>query len=118
MIRLHGIANCDTVKRARAWLTAQDRPHEFVDFKKKPPAEEQLRRWSQALGGVDVLVNRRGTTWRQLDEAQRASAATADGALALLQLKSSLIKRPVVEWADGQVSAGFDEANWRQRLGG
>lgn len=118
MIRLHGIANCDTAKRARAWLTAQDRPHEFVDFKKKPPAEGDLRRWSEALGGVDVLVNRRGTTWRQLDEAQRESAGSADGALALLQSKTSLIKRPVVEWADGAVTAGFDEAGWRQRLGG
>jgi Spx/MgsR family transcriptional regulator len=117
MIRLHGIANCDTVKRARAWLSAQERPYDFVDFKKQPPDAAQLRRWSEALGGVDVLVNRRGTTWRQLDDAQRAGADSAEGALALLQSKTSLIKRPVVEWGDGQVTAGFDEAGWRQRLG-
>ncbi len=117
MIRLYGIPNCDTVKRARAWLNGQDRPHEFVDFKKSPPEEAQLRRWSEALGGVDVLVNRRGTTWRQLDDAQRAGADSTEGALALLQLKSSLIKRPVVEWPDGRVTAGFDPASWQERLG-
>jgi Spx/MgsR family transcriptional regulator len=117
MIRLHGISNCDTVKRARAWLTAQDRPHEFVDFKKRPPDAAQIQRWSQALGGIDVLVNRRGTTWRQLDDAQRAGAASPDGALALLLSKPSLVKRPLVEWPDGQVTAGFDEAAWQQRLG-
>ena len=117
MIRLHGIPNCDTVKRARAWLNGQDRPHEFIDFKKSPPEEAQLRRWSEALGGVDVLVNRRGTTWRQLDDAQRAGAEGAEGALALLRLKPSLIKRPVVEWPDGRVTAGFDPAAWQERLG-
>lgn len=117
VIRLHGISNCDTVKRARAWLTARERPHEFVDFKKRPPDEGQLRRWSEALGGVEPLVNRRGTTWRQLDEAQRAGADSVEGALALLQLKPSLIKRPVVEWPDGRVTAGFDEAGWHERLG-
>jgi Spx/MgsR family transcriptional regulator len=116
VIRLHGIPNCDTVKRARAWLTAQDRPHEFVDFKKRPPDAAQLRRWSQALGGVQALVNRRGTTWRQLDEAQRAGADSAEEALALLQLKPSLIRRPVVEWPDGRVTAGFDETDWQPRL--
>lgn len=117
MIRVHGIPNCDTVKRARAWLNGRDRPHEFVDFKKRPPEAAQLRRWSEALGGVDALVNRRGTTWRQLDDAQRAGADTAEGALALLQFKPSLIRRPVVEWPDGRVTAGFDEPAWQQRLG-
>ena len=117
MIRLFGIPNCDTVKRARAWLNGQDRPHEFIDFKKSPPEEAQLQRWSEALGDVDVLVNRRGTTWRQLDDTQRAGADSAEGALALLQLKPSLIKRPVVEWPDGRVTAGFDPATWQERLG-
>jgi Spx/MgsR family transcriptional regulator len=117
VIRLHGIPNCDTVKRARAWLNGQDRPHEFIDFKKNPPEGAQLRRWSEALGSVDVLVNRRGTTWRQLDDAQRAGADAAEGALALLQSKPSLIKRPVVEWPDGRVTAGFYPAAWQERLG-
>ncbi|WP_232540274.1 arsenate reductase [Azohydromonas aeria] len=117
--RLHGIPNCDTVKRARAWLAAQGREHEFVDFKRQPPDAAQLQRWSQALGGADALVNRRGTTWRKLDDAQRAAAeASPDGALALLRAQPSLIRRPVVEWGDGAVTAGFDAAAWQARLAG
>ncbi|NML14701.1 Spx/MgsR family RNA polymerase-binding regulatory protein [Azohydromonas sp. G-1-1-14] len=117
-MRLYGIPNCDTVKRARAWLSGQAQAHEFVDFKKQVPDAALLRRWSEALGGVEGLVNRRGTTWRRLDEAQRAGAEQPEGALALLQSQPSLIRRPVVEWPDGAVTAGFDEAGWRERLPG
>lgn len=114
--RLHGIPNCDTVKRARAWLAAQGQAHDFVDFKKQPPDAARLQRWSDALGGEQALLNRRGTTWRRLDEAQRAAAEAPAGALALLQAQPSLIRRPVVEWGDGGVTAGFDEAAWSARL--
>jgi arsenate reductase (glutaredoxin) len=114
--RLHGIPNCDTVKKARAWLQAQGAGHAFVDFKKHPPEAAALQRWADAVG-LDTLLNRRGTTWRALDdEARQAAASTAD-ALALMQAQPSLIKRPVVEWADGTVSVGFDAADWARRLG-
>jgi arsenate reductase-like glutaredoxin family protein len=77
--------------------------------------EAELDQWLRKPGW-EALVNRRGTTWRQLDEAQRAGADSAAGALALLQAQPSLIKRPVVEWPDGHVTAGFDEAGWQARL--
>jgi Spx/MgsR family transcriptional regulator len=115
VLRLHGITNCDTVKRARAWLVARAVPFDFVDFKKQAVCADQLTAWAQAVGW-GRLLNRQGTTWRKLDEATRQAAEQPAQALALLQAQPSLIKRPVVVWPDGQVSVGFDEADWERRL--
>lgn len=112
-IVLYGIANCDTVKKARRWLDERSVPYYFHDFKKAAPETAQLVLWMAALGG-DALINRRGTTWRQLDAAARERAATDAGALALLAAYPSLIKRPLVRWADGRISVGFDAAVWAQ----
>ena len=68
MIKVYGITNCETVKKARAWLDGKRIAYEFVDFKKTPPDREQVARWCSALG-ADAVVNRRGTTWRKLDAA-------------------------------------------------
>lgn len=115
MITLFGIPSCDTVKRARAWLAAHGVAVNFHDFKRGGVPAEQLDRWLASLGR-DRLVNRQGLTWRKLDEAQRAQAASDAGARALLLAQPSLIKRPVVEWPGGGLSVGFDEADWRARL--
>jgi Spx/MgsR family transcriptional regulator len=116
-IHLHGIPNCDTVKKARAWLQARGLAHEFVDFKKTAPDAALLARWIGALGS-ERLLNRKGTTWRALDAAAQAAAASEAGAIALMAAQPSVIKRPVVQWADGSLSVGFDEADWRARTGG
>ena len=116
-IRLHGIPNCDTVKKARAWLQARGLAHEFVDFKKAAPDAALLARWAAALG-TERLLNRQGTTWRTVDPAAQAAAAGEAGALALMAAQPSVIKRPVVQWPDGALSVGFDEADWRARTGG
>ncbi|HRI18401.1 MAG TPA: ArsC family reductase [Burkholderiaceae bacterium] len=104
---LYGIANCDTVKKARAWFTAQGCEYEFHDFKRAGLPEALLDDWIAALG-VPVLVNRRGTTWRRLDDAQRAAADDPSQARALLLAQPSLVKRPVMRWPDGSLSVGFD----------
>jgi Spx/MgsR family transcriptional regulator len=114
-IRLYGIPNCDTVKRARAWLAAQGVEHEFHDFKKAGVPDPELQRWLAALGW-ERLLNRAGTTWRKLDEAQRAAAADEAGAAALMRAQPSVIKRPVVRWPDGAFSVGFDAEAWSRRL--
>lgn len=116
-IRLYGIPNCDTVKKARVWLQAQGQAHEFVDFKKAPPDAALLAAWARALGS-ERLLNRKGSTWRALDAAAQASAATEAGACALMAAQPSLIKRPVVQWPGGALSVGFDAADWSARLGG
>ncbi|MEY4257654.1 MAG: hypothetical protein RJA56_555 [Pseudomonadota bacterium] len=114
MIIFYGIPNCDTVKKACAWLTNHGVAHEFHDFKRQGVPEQALDHW---LGELDwsVLVNRKGTTWRQLDEATRAAVVDAPSARALMLTHASVIKRPVVQWPNG-VSVGFDAEEWARRL--
>ena len=97
---LYGIPNCDTVKRTRAWLQARGVPHRFHDFKKDGVPPQRLDAWVAAVGW-EALVNRRGTTWRKLDEAARAAVADAAAARALMLAVPSVIRRPVVEWPQG-----------------
>ncbi len=114
MITLYGIPNCDTVKKARAWLTAQGAAHHFHDFKKSGVPADALATWVQAVGR-DKLLNRQGTTWRKLDAATQASVVDDASAMALLQAQPSLIKRPVVCW-EGSITVGFDADAWAHRL--
>ncbi|RYX88902.1 MAG: arsenate reductase [Comamonadaceae bacterium] len=114
MITVYGIPNCDTVKKARTWLETNGVAHEFHDFKKAGVPEARLPAWQQAVG--DALLNRKGTTWRKLDAAVQAEAETPAGARAVMAANASVIKRPVVEWADGDVTVGFDAAQWAGRL--
>ncbi|MES2686516.1 MAG: arsenate reductase [Pseudomonadota bacterium] len=115
MITVYGISNCDTVKKARAWLAAQGLAHDFHDFKKLGVPAERLPAWERTVGW-QKLLNRQGTTWRKLDPGVQAGVTDAAGALAVMQAHASVIKRPVVEWPDGQVSVGFDAAAWAARV--
>jgi Spx/MgsR family transcriptional regulator len=112
-ITLYGIPNCDTVKKSRAWLAAQEVPHAFHDFKKQGVPADRLDRWMAAAG--DQLLNRQGTTWRKLPPAVQAQADTSAGAKELMLAQPSVIKRPVVEWPDGTVTVGFDATAWVSR---
>ena len=115
-ITLYGISNCDTVKRARAWLAAQEQACQFIDFKKHGVPEDRLDVWLDALGW-QPLLNTRGSTWRQLDAASQAGVTDATSAKALMLAQPSVIKRPVVEWTDGAVSVGFNAQDWPARIG-
>ena len=114
MITLYGIPNCDTVKKARAWLSVHGVAYAFHDFKKQGVPATELDNWLCAAGW-ETLLNRKGTTWRKLDEAARAAVVDAASAKALMLAQSSVIKRPVVQWADG-VTVGFDATAWQARL--
>lgn len=116
-LQVHGIPNCDTVKKARAWLTARGVAHEFHDFRKSGLAADTLAGWVAAVG-VARLLNRKGTTWRGLDATAQAGADSESGAQALMLAHSSVIKRPVLRWPDGAITVGFDEADWTARLRG
>ena len=119
MITLYGIPNCDTVKKARAWLTDKGLTHEFYDFKKRGVPADRLADWVQALGW-EKLLNRRGTTWHKLDAAAQANVQDTASAQALMLAMPSLVKRPVVEWlmsetaTDAKITVGFDPQNWPQ----
>ncbi|MDM7950111.1 ArsC family reductase [Hydrogenophaga sp.] len=115
MTTLYGIPNCDTVKKARAWLTENGVEHHFHDFKKQGVPATDLTRWL-AVAGWEKLVNRKGTTWRGLDESTRSAVVDNRSAHALLLAHASVIKRPVVNWSNGDITVGFDAADWQQRI--
>jgi arsenate reductase (glutaredoxin) len=114
-ILLYGIPNCDTVKKARAWLGENGVDHVFVDFKKDGVPADRLAAWA-AAAGWDKLINRQGTTWRKLDAAAQFNASTPGGAQVLALSMPSVIKRPVVEWADGLVTVGFSPETFAETL--
>lgn len=110
-VTLFGIPNCDTVKRARAWLTEHGIDAAFHDFKKAGVPPDGLDAWLDALGW-EALLNRKGTTWRKLDDATRAAVVDRASARALMMAQPSVIKRPVVVWGASVTTVGFDPAGW------
>lgn len=98
MTTLYGIKNCDTVKKARAWLDEKNIPHQFHDFRKDGLTAALLQQWESTLGW-EALLNRRGTTWRRLEESQR-EGVDREKALELMLAQPSLIKRPVLVTAE------------------
>ncbi|MGV2497517.1 ArsC family reductase [Pelagerythrobacter aerophilus] len=112
-IEVYGIPNCDTVKKARKWLDARGITYAFHDYKKEGADPERLQQWI-AAAGVDTVLNRRGTTFRKLSEAEKADIDDAK-AVTLLQQHPSMIKRPVVEYPGGLL-VGFKEDEWAAAL--
>lgn len=113
---VYGIPNCSTVKKARVWLEDQGISYQFHDFKKAGVPASNVPQWI-AQTGWEKLVNRQGTTWRKLDSAIQQGVTDAASATALMLDNPSVIKRPVVEWPDGTVTVGFDQAAWAQKAG-
>lgn len=112
-LHLYGIPNCDTVRKARKWLEAEGRDYAFHDYKKEGADADRLGAWADAVGW-EVLLNKRGTTFRKLDDSDKADIDRSK-AIALMVEHPSLIKRPVVEH-DGGVLIGFDRAEWENAL--
>lgn len=112
-IDFYGIPNCDTVKKARNWLDGQGLAHTFHDYKKEGADPARLATWIDAMG-LDKILNRRGTTFRKLDDAQKADI-DAPKAVALMVAQPGMIKRPVVEYPGG-VLVGFDPSAWAAAL--
>jgi arsenate reductase (glutaredoxin) len=119
MITLYGIPNCDTVKKSRAWFDDQGIGYQFHDFKKQGVPDNAVDAWIAALGW-EVLVNKKGTTWRKLSAAEQAAVLDAATAKALMLAQPSVIKRPVVvAQASGrgaQVWVGFSPEQWPKAI--
>lgn len=113
-LRVYGIPNCDTVKKARAWLGEHAVRYDWVDFRANPPSRDDLSRWSRAAGW-DRLLNRRGTTWRTLDLEQQARVQDEASAIAMMLERPTLIKRPVIETGD-EILVGFDAGDYARRF--
>jgi arsenate reductase len=109
---LYGIPNCDTVKKARSWLDTHAIPYVFHDFKKAGVSEDMLRTWLAKVEW-DVLLNRKGTTWRGLSEERKAAVTDAPSAASVMLEAPSAIKRPVLS-IGGQIHVGFSAANYQQ----
>jgi Spx/MgsR family transcriptional regulator len=103
MIKIYGIPNCDTVKKARVWLGAQGVAHSFHDFRKDGLDSDKVVGWLETVGS-ELLVNRKSTTWRQLSDEEKQ--LSGDELIALLVAQPTLIKRPVFE-VGGKVLVGF-----------
>lgn len=113
-MHVYGIKNCNTVKKALTWLEAHNIPFTFHDFKKEGVSVEKLEAWEQETGW-EALVNKRGTTWRQLTPAEQQAVVDAPSANKLMQTKTSVIKRPVIESPKG-IILGFDEEQYDSQL--
>lgn len=108
---LYGIPNCDTVKKARTWMADQGLAFDFHDVKKQGLDSATASAWLEQLDW-EVLVNRKGTTWRKLSDERKAAVTDKASALALMLEQSSVIKRPVLD-RGGKFSVGFSDAQYR-----
>ena len=116
-IVVYGIPNCDTVKKARTWLTDQGYDHVFHDFKKQGLPEQALDHWLNVAGWEKVL-NRKGTSWRKITPEEQASVINSATARPYLLANPSLIKRPVIEWHQikvVEITIGFQPEQWLAR---
>ena len=111
MITMYGIPNCDTIKKARKWLDANDIDFQFHSYKKDGIETELLGAWVDLLGW-EVLLNKRGTTWRKLSDEQK-SGIDNNKAIALMQEHTSMIKRPVLMF-DDHIEVGFSESRYQE----
>ncbi len=115
MITVYGIKNCDTVKKARAWLDKRGVGYRFHDVRIDGLDAATLHAWCDAVGW-ESLLNRKGTTWRKLPDTDRQISGQAD-AITLMLANPTLIKRPVLVCGDA-ILVGFDEALYKQRVSG
>ncbi len=111
---LYGIRNCDTMKKAWTWLDQHGVAYAFHDYKKEGIDRSKLEAWARQVGW-EVLLNRSGTTFRKLPDADRTGLDEAK-AIALMSAQPSMIKRPVLE-TDGELVVGFKPADYERRFG-
>ena len=112
-VTIYGIRNCETMKKARAWLEERGVAHGFHDYKAAGIAEAKLRAWAKEVGW-EALINRAGTTFRKLPEEQKQGLDAAK-AIALMLAQPSMVKRPVLD-ASGRLLVGFDPEAWARAL--
>jgi arsenate reductase (glutaredoxin) len=114
-ITIYGIKNCDTMKKARAWLDSHGVDYTFHDYKTAGIDRERLERWSKKVGW-ETLLNRAGTTFRKLPDKDK-QALDARKALALMLAQPSLIKRPVLDLGRERLLVGFNPEAYRSTVG-
>jgi arsenate reductase len=114
-MKIYGIPNCNTVKKTLDWFKKHQIDIEFHNFKKSGIDEAKLESWSQKLGW-EALLNKRGTTWKNLDAEFQKTIVSKEVAFKLMQEKPSIIKRPVIETESGSLFLGYDEEQFASLL--
>ncbi|HVW15330.1 MAG TPA: Spx/MgsR family RNA polymerase-binding regulatory protein [Mucilaginibacter sp.] len=113
-MKIYGIPNCDTVKKALTWLKDNNVDFEFHDFKKEGISAKKLKEWDNKAG-LDKIVNKKSSTWKEVGDSVKETITSIDAAIPLLQEKTSIIKRPVIE--DGKfLFFGFDEEAYKKHF--
>jgi len=115
-ITIYGIKNCDTMKKARAWLDKQGVAYDFHEYKTKGIERERLERWAKKAGW-ETLLNRAGTTFKKLPDKDKENV-TEKKAIALMLAQPSMIKRPVLELSGGMLLVGFKPEQYEESLRG
>jgi arsenate reductase (glutaredoxin) len=113
-VTVYGIENCDQVRKAKSWLNRHEQAFQFHDYRKHGITEALLQSWMRHVPW-DALLNKRGTTWRQLDEARRSIITDQNSALDLMLENPTLIKRPILVQGD-DVLVGFSEAVYEKHF--
>jgi arsenate reductase (glutaredoxin) len=114
-IRIYGISQCNTVKKARQWLIEQHISAEFIDFKKIPPTITDLQHWLTQIP-KETLINTKGTTWRKLSADEKLNALSSnEAAINLMMNQPSVIKRPILV-NNQRVLVGFDAQQYTEFL--
>ena len=113
MIIVYGIKNCDTVKKACKWLTENNLDYRFHDFRKDGLTQSKIKKWASQVEW-EILLNRRGTTWRKLSEDQKTNINKSN-AIKLMTDQPTLIKRPVIEH-NNEIIVGFSAETFQQKL--
>ena len=114
-VRVYGLAQCDSCRKARKWLDRFGVAHEFIDYRAQPIAGDVLKSWAAAVGW-DAIINRGSTTWRSLPPVRKQASSDAEWVL-LLRDHPALLKRPVVVSDDGVPAFGFAANAYERRFG-
>lgn len=114
MVKMYGIPNCDTVKKAQVFLKTNKIDFQFYNFKTDVLTDVKLKQWTKALG-LEKLINKKSTTWKGLTEAEQTACNDLKTAIPILIGNSSLLKRPILETSNTIINA-FAEQEWREVL--
>lgn len=112
---IYGIKNCDTIKKSLQWIKQKKVEFQFHDYKIQGITRDKLKAWTEQTSWEN-LVNKKGTTWRKIDETVKAATTNAEKAVDLMQENPSLIKRPIAERNGKIIAIGFAEKEWEQKM--
>lgn len=115
-MEMYGLNKCDTCRKARKWMDRHAIEYQFIDYRDEPATPAMLRHWADAVGGFEALVNRSGTTWRNLAPSRKSPGSAAEWSL-LIREYPALVRRPVLVLSDGSVHLGFTDKLYARLLG-